>query len=157
MVFLVSVCLTVWFTTPAYAQEESVKDIKGAMAELQAGALKLGEPKAEGSLLYFGDTKMNMNYELVDSVASHYKCTATLFIKKEDMFYRVTTNVIKDGNRAIGTPLDPKGPVIAAIRKGEAYYGVVDILGRMYDTGYEPIVTKDGTTIGVYYIGYPVK
>jgi hypothetical protein len=37
---------------------------------------------------------------------------------------RVATNVRKnDGSRATGTILDPNGPVIAVIRKGEAYYG----------------------------------
>jgi hypothetical protein len=62
---------------------------------------------------------------------------------------------MKDGNRAIGTMLDPNGPAIAAIRQGAAFYGVVDILGKKYDTGYEPI--KVGSDIiGIYYIGYPL-
>lgn len=157
MILILSLCFIGRFTTPIYSQESPVKNIKGAMAELQVGALKLGEPKIEGSSLFFGNTKMNMNYELVDGIASKYKCTATLFLAKDEMFYRVSTNVIKDGNRAIGTPLDQKGPVIVSIKKGESYYGVVDILGKMYDTGYEPIVTKEGKTLGVYYIGYPVE
>lgn len=34
-------------------------------------------------------------------------------------------------------------------------YGVVDILGKQYDTGYEPIKNPSGEIIGVYYFGYP--
>jgi hypothetical protein len=51
--------------------------------------------------------------------------------------------------------LDPNGQAIAAIRKGEVFYGVVDILGSQYDTGYEPIKSAAGEIIGVYYVGYP--
>lgn len=50
--------------------------------------------------------------------------------------------------------LDPKGKAIAAIRNGEAYYGDVDILGKPYTTGYEPMLGSNGTPIGIYYVGY---
>ena len=70
---------------------------------------------------------------------------------------RISTNVMKDGKRAIGTPLDPSGPAIASIRQGKAHYGIVDILGKMYDTGYEPIQNAAGETIGIYYIGFPLE
>ncbi|CAG9172613.1 hypothetical protein LMG23994_02449 [Cupriavidus pinatubonensis] len=59
-----------------------------------------------------------------------------------------------DGSRAIGTVLDPKGKAIAAIRGGGAFYGEVDILGKPYITGYEPIRDPGGKIIGVYYVGY---
>ena len=59
-----------------------------------------------------------------------------------------------DGSRAIGTVLDPKGPVIGVIRKGEAYYGDANILGKPYMTGYEPIRDAQNTVIGVYFVGY---
>jgi hypothetical protein len=67
----------------------------------------------------------------------------------------VSTNVKKaDGSRAIGTALDPKGPVIAVIRKGEAYYGDANILGKPYVTGYEPIRDAEKNVIGIYFVGY---
>jgi hypothetical protein len=138
------------------ADTEFTAKIKEAMTDLKDGAKKIGEPKLDGSSLFFGTTRMNGNYELVDSLKTKFGCTATFFIKKGDGFIRISTNVLKDGNRAVGTPLDPNGPVIVAIRKGEVYYGVVDILGKKYDTGYEPIKNAAGEIIGVYYIGYPL-
>ena len=79
--------------------------------------------------------------------------------KRGEDFIRITTNVAKDdGSRAVGTKTRPlKGRAVAAIRKGEPYYGVADILGRPYITGYEPMRDKDGAIIGVYYVGYPLQ
>ena len=56
--------------------------------------------------------------------------------------------------RAIGTILDPKGKAIVSINKNEAFYGDVDILGKPYITGYEPIHDAANTVIGIYYVGY---
>ena len=137
----------------AMAAETSPK-IKTAMAAMKDEAAKLGVCKVDGTTLSFGASKINDNYALVDSLKAKFGCTATFFVKKGDAFVRVSTNVMKDGKRAVGTPLDPSGPAIAAIRQGKAYYGVVDILGKLYDTGYEPIKNAGGEIVGVYYIGY---
>ncbi|MDZ7797451.1 MAG: Cache 3/Cache 2 fusion domain-containing protein [Candidatus Marinimicrobia bacterium] len=64
---------------------------------------------------------------------------------------------MNDGKRAVGTILDPNGPVIVKIRKGEPFYGTVDILGNMYETGYEPIINENGEIIGVYYTGFQLE
>ena len=56
--------------------------------------------------------------------------------------------------RALGTILDPKGKAIANINKGEAFYGEVDILGKPYVTGYDPIKDASGKVIGIWYVGY---
>ena len=141
-------------TVTAMAATESSAKIKTAMTAMKEDAAKLGAPKLDGASLLFGTTKINDNYALVDSLKTKFGCTATFFMKKGDAFVRVSTNVMKDGKRAIGTPLDPSGPAIAAIRQGNAFYGIVDILGKLYDTGYEPIKNASGEIIGVYYIGY---
>jgi hypothetical protein len=128
--------------------------VKG-MELLKAETAKLGPARIEGSDLYFGDTKMNGNFAIVDKVKAQCDITATLFVKKDDGFMRVSTNVIKnDGNRAVGTVLDPEGPVIIAIRKGEPYAGKAAILEKLYNTIYEPVRNQAGEIIGVYYVGY---
>jgi hypothetical protein len=125
-------------------------DPKVAMELLKAKTAKLGAPKIEGKdavegkdvpALYFGTTKMNNNFTVVDEVVAEAGGTATLFVKAGDDYVRVSTNVPKpDGSgRAIGTVLDPTGKAIVAIRQGQAFYGEVPILGTPYVTGYEPI------------------
>jgi hypothetical protein len=129
--------------------------VKIAMQEMIAEAAKLGEPRLEGASLQFGSTRINGNYALVDALKAKHQCTSTFFAKRGDGFIRVSTNVVKDdGSRAVGTPLDPKGPAIAAIQKGEAYYGIADILSKKYQTGYEPVRNAAQEIIGVYYIGF---
>jgi len=144
-----------------HAQDAKVKT---AMDLLQTMAGKLGPPKVEGTdtvagkqvpAIYFGATKMNNNFDLVDEVVKQAGGTATIFVKSGNDYVRVATNVKKDdGSRAIGTVLDPKGKAIASIQKNEAFYGEVDILGKPYITGYDPIRDPSKNVIGIYYVGY---
>jgi len=136
-----------------------------AMALLKAETTKLGAPRLEGTDktadkttpgLYFGTTKVNNNFVVVDKVKAEAGGTATLFVKAGDEYVRVSTNVPgKVDGRALGTILDPKGKAIVAINAGKAFYGEVDILGAMYVTGYEPIKDGSGKVIGIWYVGYP--
>jgi hypothetical protein len=147
------------------AQGEAQMDkVKASMAALKAKTAQLGTPKLEGNdavagksvpALYFGTTKMNNFFGVVDDVVKDHGGTATLFVKAGDEYVRVATNVkTSDGSRAIGTILDPKGPAIAMIQKGEAYYGDATILDKPYITGYDPIKDASGAIIGIYYVGY---
>jgi hypothetical protein len=146
----------------SYAQDAKVKN---AMETLKSKAAKTGAPKVEGTdtvagkqvpAIYFGSTKQNNDFALVDEVVKEAGGTATIFVKSGDEFVRVATNVKKDdGSRAIGTILDPKGKAIEAIKKNEPFYGDVDILGKPYTTGYEPIRDAANSVIGIYYVGYP--
>jgi signal transduction histidine kinase len=140
--------------------------VRSSMRVLKAAALAHGPPAA-GPLaavagravpdLRFGDTPVAGHFELVDQDVALLGGTATLFTRAGDDFVRIATNVKRpDGSRAVGTLLDPRGPAIATVRQGRPFYGVVDILGRSYITGYEPIRSADGATIGLYYVGYPV-
>jgi hypothetical protein len=136
-----------------------------AMAALKDRTAKLGAPKIEGKeavggkdapALYFGSTKMNNNFAVVDEVAKEdgHGMAATLFVKGGDEYIRVATNVPKpDGSgRAIGTVL--ADPALEAITAGRAYYGAAPILGTPYITGYEPIKDASGAVIGAYFVGY---
>jgi hypothetical protein len=148
---------------PSHSMAQDAK-VKAAMEVLKSMAEKLGPPKIEGAdmvagkqvpAIFFGSTKMNNNFDLVDEVVKKAGGTATIFVKSGADFVRVATNVKKDdGSRAIGTILDPKGKAIASIQKNEAFYGEVDILGKPYITGYEPIRDPSKAVIGIYYVGY---
>jgi methyl-accepting chemotaxis protein len=125
-----------------------------AMTALKAEAAKLGAPKLEGEDIVFGATKMGGNFVIVDEIKTKYGATATIFAKKGANYVRITTNVMKDGQRALGSVLDPSGPAYASINQGKPFYGLVDILGKMFDTGYEPIKTEAGEIVGILYVGF---
>jgi hypothetical protein len=148
----------------ARAEGDAAQKVKASMELLQSGAAKLGLPKVEGTdrvadkqvpAIYFGGTKMNNNFDLVDDVVKKAGGTATIFVKSGNDYVRVATNVKKeDGSRAVGTILDPNGKVIVNIRKNEPFYGEATILGKAYMTGYEPIRGAANNVIGIYYVGY---
>ncbi len=151
--------------TPGVANAQADPKVQASMNALKAATAKLGPAKVEGTeavsgknaaALYFGTTKVNNNYVVVDAVVKEHGGTATLFAKTGDEYVRVSTNVPKpDGSgRATGTILDPAGKAIIAINKGEAFYGEVTILGVPYITGYEPIKDASGKVIGIHYVGY---
>jgi hypothetical protein len=152
------------FQLPARVTAGPAEDVQAAMELLTSKAAALGAPSVSGEdmvagktvpVLYFGSTKMNNNFAVVDEVQQKMGGTATFFVKSGDEFVRVATNVKKDdGTRAIGTVLDPKGKAFAAISKDQSYYGEAAILGKPYITGYEPIHDSGNHVIGVYYVGY---
>lgn len=144
-----------------------LEKVHASMHLLMRDGLAMGTPALGDSVTVGSETVPNLilggkpqakDSTLVDNVKSVMGVTATLFVKRENDFIRVSTNVMKDdGQRAVGTHLDPKGKAIAAIRDGRAFYGQVDILGKPYITGYEPIYDKNKNIIGVWYVGYPVS
>ena len=151
--------------TPNAANVQADPRVMKSMGILKATTAKLGKPKLDGQeavgskeapALYFGSTKINNNFDIVDAVGTKdgKGMTATLFAKGGDEYIRVSTSVPKpDGNgRAVGTVL--AGPALESIKGGKAYYGEVPILGTPYITGYEPIRDNSGSQIGVYYVGY---
>ena len=144
-----------------------------SMAALKDKTAKLGAPKIQGQeevggksapVLYFGSTKMNSNFTVVDEVAKEGGpgMVATLFVKAgveqaravaSVEYVRVATSVLlPDGRRAVGTVMG--SPALESIKAGEPYYGEVEVLGTQYITEYEPIKDASGETIGAYFVGY---
>jgi Cache 3/Cache 2 fusion domain len=149
---------------PSVGNAQDAKVAK-LMASLKDQTLKLGAPKIEGKdavggrdapALYFGSTKMNNNFSVVDAVAEEggRGAVATLFVKSGDDYIRVATNVSTriGSGRGLGTILT--GMPLASIREDNAYYGKASILGTSYVSGYEPIKDASGVTVGVYFVGY---
>ena len=144
------------------------------MTTLKEKTAKLGAPKIEGTeavgnklvpVLYFGSTKMNDNFTLVDEVAKEGGpgMAVTLFVKAGipqaraaggDEYIRVATSVrLAYGiGRAVGTVMG--SPALDSIKAGEPYFGEVEVLGTAYITRYEPIKDASGETIGAYFVGY---
>ncbi|WFU20889.1 Cache 3/Cache 2 fusion domain-containing protein [Bradyrhizobium sp. CB1717] len=150
---------------PSVGHAQADPRVTKSMETLKSMTAKLGAPKLEGKdavggkeapALYFGTTKVNNNFDIVDAVGKEdgKGMTATLFAKSGDEYIRVSTSVPKpDGSgRAVGTVL--AGHALESIKAGKAYYGEVPILGTPYVTGYEPMKDSSGAQIGVYYVGY---
>ncbi len=138
-------------------------DPKATIADLDARLAKIGVPKVDGNdkigdrtvpALYFGERKINNNYDVVDGVRKAHNATATVFVKEGDEFVRVSTNVLTpEGKRGVGTLL-ARNKAYEAVVKGEPYCGPVDVLGTAFDACYHPIRDAGGKIIGLSYIGH---
>lgn len=138
-------------------------DPKATIADLDARLAKIGAPKVDGTdkvadkevpALFFGERKINNNYDVVDAVRKAHNATATVFVKQGDEFVRVSTNVLTpEGKRGIGTQL-ARNAAYEAVSKGQSYCGPIDVLGTAFDACYNPIKDAGGKIIGVSYIGH---
>ncbi|PLT34447.1 methyl-accepting chemotaxis protein [Bacillus sp. V5-8f] len=98
--------------------------------------------------LYKGSALMNGNFEAVDKIGSDTGDTVTIF--QQDT--RVSTNVMVNGERAIGTKISPEvGSRV--LKDGENFYGDADVAGKHYQTAYMPLKDISGKTIGIFYVG----
>lgn len=130
-----------------------LKEYGGELGEPQMGErVKVNEREANNLLL--GETSIANQFELVDRTTGIMGGTATVFARDNNEFVRISTNVMTPTGRAIGTILAPQGAAIKKIQQGSAFYGLVDILGSPYLTGYEPITNQRGDILGIWYVGY---
>ena len=156
--FLSAVVLALATASTAHAS-----DPKATIADLDARLARIGAARLEGTdtvggktvpALYFGDRKINNNYDVVDAVRKAHSATATVFVKDGDEFVRVSTNVLTpEGKRGVGTLL-ARNAAYEAVSKGGTYCGPIDVLGTAFDACYHPIKDGGGKIVGVSYIGH---
>jgi hypothetical protein len=156
--FLSAAILALAATSAAHAS-----DPKATIADLDTRLARIGVARLEGTdtvggktvpALYFGDRKINNNYDVVDAVRKAHSATATVFVKDGDEFVRVSTNVLTpEGKRGVGTQL-ARNAAYEAVSKGGTYCGPIDVLGTAFDACYHPIKDAGGKIVGVSYIGH---
>ena len=97
---------------------------------------------------------VNGNFEIVDGVRDLVGGAATVFqVVNNSYAVRISTNVKgTDGERAVGTHLTDNVYEVA-VKQGETYYGRRDLFGVNYVTAYEPIRDRNGSVIGVLFVG----
>ncbi|WP_442775371.1 Cache 3/Cache 2 fusion domain-containing protein [Sphaerotilus montanus] len=112
--FLSAAILALAATGAAHAN-----DPKATIADLDARLTRIGAARLEGTdtvggktvpALYFGDRKINNNYDVVDAVRKAHSATATVFVKDGDEFVRVSTNVLTPKASVASAPSWPATP-----------------------------------------------
>jgi hypothetical protein len=162
---VLSVCLAAFAASSllAFAGAAHANDPKATIADLDSRLTKIGAPRIEGTdevagkkvpAIFFGDRKINNNFDVVDAIRRQHQATATVFVKDGDEFVRVSTNVLTpEGKRGVGTQL-ARNAAYEAVSKGKQYCGPIDVLGTAFDACYNPIRDAKGNIIGVSYIGH---
>ncbi|MEY2687776.1 MAG: hypothetical protein RL375_1974 [Pseudomonadota bacterium] len=156
-------CLLATVAAAGLLSSAHAYDPKATIADFNARLARIGAPRLEGSdpvagkpvpAIYWGDRKINNNYDVVDAVRKAHGATATVFVKDGEEFVRVSTNVLTpEGKRGVGTLL-ARNAAYAAVIKGDMFCGPVDVLGTAFDACYHPVRDSGGKLIGVTYIGH---
>jgi len=85
----------------------------------------------------------------VDQIKKNLGLECTLF--QADT--RISTTIVKEGKRAIGTKMDNPAVIEAVLQKGQRFLGHNVILGVAYNTAYWPIKDVNDKIAGMFFIG----
>ncbi|MCK0472313.1 methyl-accepting chemotaxis protein [Halalkalibacter sp. APA_J-10(15)] len=107
-----------------------------------------GEWEIRDGQLYKGVTSLEENFEIVDEIGADTGNTVTIF--REDT--RVATNVVIDGERAVGTKASDEVAKVV-LEQGEYYFGEANVVGQTYQTAYMPLYNSQSEPVGIYYVG----
>ncbi|GGN94786.1 methyl-accepting chemotaxis protein [Saccharibacillus kuerlensis] len=131
-----------------FAVEKAKNDM--ALAYRYIDSAYPGEWSISDGKLFKGETVINDNFELVDTIGEDSGGTVTIF--QGDT--RVATNVQINGNRAVGTQVSDKVKQIV-IDSGQPYTGEANVAGNTYQAAYMPLHDASGAVIGIFYVGAP--
>ncbi|MEO2205282.1 methyl-accepting chemotaxis protein [Paenibacillus pabuli] len=142
----VSVILEMRQGITTFATEKAKRDLE--MADRIITYKHPGDWLIKDGELYKGETAMEGNFELVDEIGEASGDTVTIFRGEE----RVATNVMMDGERAVGTKVSEQ-VAQAVLQQGEKFYGEAVVVGQNVQTAYQPIKDATGAIIGILYVG----
>lgn len=125
----------------------TMRYIKNSYGTLTQGDETLLDSKGESIEGRFG---------VVDAVLEDLGDKSTIFVKVNDDFKRISTNIMSDKNeRAMGTFLGHDHKAYQTVMNGDIYIGEAEILDENYYTAYEPIKDKNKNVIGLLFVGVP--
>ncbi|MDR3641300.1 MAG: methyl-accepting chemotaxis protein [Humidesulfovibrio sp.] len=114
-------------------------------------SLRAGYPVKKGGeivgVITLGFTLSSERF--VDQIKKNLGLECTLF--QNDT--RISTTIIKNGKRAVGTKMDNPAVLEAVIQKGQRFIGNNVILGVAYNTAYWPIRDANDKVAGMFFIG----
>lgn len=110
----------------------------------------------DGRLVDAQGNSIENRFEAVDKIHVDLSSLSTIFLKKDDDFIRIVTNIKKEnGERAIGTNLGKTSAAYPSIMDGKLFIGEATILGKPYVAGYNPLIDDKGNIIGIFFVGIP--
>ncbi|QGG50728.1 methyl-accepting chemotaxis protein [Lysinibacillus pakistanensis] len=109
-----------------------------------------GDWQLKNGELYKGNAKVADETVIIDKLGELSQAAITIFANDT----RINTNIMVDGQRAIGTTADPK-VAKAVLSQGKIYTGTAEVVGEPYLTKYEPLRSADGEIIGMIFAGVP--
>ncbi len=92
---------------------------------------------------------LSSDNRFVDEMKKDFGVECTIFYGDT----RVSTTILKDGKRAVGTKMDNPEVIETVLKKGQRFLKRNEILGKDYNTGYWPIKNTEGKISGMLFVG----
>ena len=92
------------------------------------------------------------NHGFVDSIKKRYGLECTIFHRD----LRISTTILQDGKRAVGTALENPAIKLQTLEQGVVYHGTAEIIGTSYRVSYSPLHDADGSIQGMLFLGFPL-
>jgi len=83
------------------------------------------------------------------------KLDASIFSYDGKDFVRTETTLMKEGQSAVGTKLEPDSPAYKALVEKHSYTGPMTLFGRDYQANYAPLIGDHGKVTGALFVGVP--
>jgi hypothetical protein len=90
---------------------------------------------------------------ILPASSAQSKLDASIFSYDGKEFVRTETTLMKDGQSAVGTKLDPNGPAYKALVEKHSYTGPMTLFGHDYQASYAPLTGADGKLTGALLVG----
>ena len=133
----------------ALAGESSAGVEEGTVVKfsMRAGHPIRSEGKVVGSVTSGID--LSSDTQFVDRIKEILGVECTIFHGDT----RVSTTIVKDGQRAIGTRMDNPKVIETVLQQGSMFKNINQILGREYNSAYWPLRDLEGRIAGMLFIG----
>uniref|UniRef100_A9A6L8 Methyl-accepting chemotaxis sensory transducer n=1 Tax=Methanococcus maripaludis (strain C6 / ATCC BAA-1332) TaxID=444158 RepID=A9A6L8_METM6 len=127
--------------------DSTIKDVNNALALVVAYPIYDGN-SIIGNVMFVD--VLNNDYYLIDEVKATTGDESTIFLDK----YRISTSVVSENGRAIGTTASD-AVYQTVVREGKDYSGTANVVGKDFLTKYVPLKDSNGNTIGMLFVGTP--
>ncbi len=107
-----------------------------------------GDWEVKEDRLYKGEKLINGDTEFVDEIKKATDSIATITLGDT----RVSTNVVVNGERAIGTKISEE-VANKVLNENEVFTGEANVLDKIYASEYIPIKNKNGNNIAILFVG----
>ncbi|MBB6623703.1 Cache 3/Cache 2 fusion domain-containing protein [Clostridium gasigenes] len=104
-------------------------------------------------ILYAGKQRLSLDPTVIDNIKSSTGAIASIYLLNDNKLIRVSTTLIKDNKKAIGTYLSSDSDIYNKIINNEDYSGRVTFEGESYMSKFKPLLDKNKKVIGALGLG----
>lgn len=104
-------------------------------------------------VLYAGNYCLSLDTELIDKLTTSTGAISSIYLLNNNKLIRVSTTLLRDGERALGTYISDDSVIYKKIINKEDYSGVITFNGKSYTSKIKPLLDKNNNVIGAIGLG----